>query len=66
MNTIKTPEIKVGKFDSNYPIKKVKIAGVNRETIEAHSKNFKSKLIDFGWMMPIVVSQKGDLIEVLH
>src|SRR5210317_1479690 len=66
MNTIKTPEIKVGKFDSNYPIKKVKIAGVNRETIEAHSKNFKSKLIDFGWMMPIVVSQKGDLIEGHH
>tara|TARA_R110002096_G_scaffold407262_1_gene605690 strand:+ start:154 stop:924 length:771 start_codon:yes stop_codon:yes gene_type:complete len=66
MKTNNTPEIKVGIFDSNYPIKKVKIAGVNRETVEKHSENFKSKLIDFGWMMPIVISNSGDLIEGHH
>ncbi len=65
-NAIKTPVIKVGRFESNYPIKKVKLAEVNRETVEAHSENFKGKLLDFGWMMPIVVSKKGDLIEGHH
>ena len=66
MRTINTPKIKVGKFESNYPIEKVKLAKVNRELIEAHSENFKNKLLDFGWMMPIVISNTGDLIEGHH
>ena len=66
MKTINTIKIKVGKFNPNYPINKLKLAKVNRDLVENHSESFKTKLIDYGWMMPIVVSKKGDLIEGHH
>lgn len=58
--------IKVGKFKSNYLIKNLRFAKVNRDLVQSHAENFKDKLIDYGWMMPIVVSEKGDLIEGHH
>ena len=42
------------------------MAKVNRETKLTHAENFKSKLTDYGWLMPIVVSSKGDVIEGHH
>jgi hypothetical protein len=31
-----------------------------------HAENFKTKLIDYGWMMPIVASVTGDVLEGHH
>lgn len=66
MTTINTTEIKVGKFNPNYPIKKLKFAKVNRDLLQNHSESFKIKLINYGWMMPIVISKKDDVIEGHH
>lgn len=58
--------IKKGKFKPNYPINKLKYAKVNRDMTLNHAENFKTKLIDFGWMMPIVASVTGDVLEGHH
>ena len=58
--------IKKGKFKSNYPINKLKYAKVNRDMALNHAENFKTKLIDYGWMMPIVASVTGDVLEGHH
>ena len=59
-------EIKRGDYNAYYPISELKMATVNRDTVIKHAENFKSKLNDYGWMMPIVVSSKGDVIEGHH
>ena len=61
-----TQEIKRGEHSAYYPISELKMATVNRDVVVKHAENFKSKLNDFGWMMPIVVSSKGDVIEGHH
>jgi hypothetical protein len=61
-----TQEIKRGEYNAYYPISDLKMATVNRDTVTKHAENFKSKLNDYGWMMPIVVSSKGDVIEGHH
>ena len=61
-----TQEIKRGEYNAYYPISELKMATVNRDTVTKHAENFKSKLNDYGWMMPIVVSSKGDVIEGHH
>jgi hypothetical protein len=61
-----TQEIKRGEYNAYYPISKLKMASVNRDTVIKHAENFKSKLNEYGWMMPIVVSSKGDVIEGHH
>ncbi len=66
VNPINPVKIKVGKFNPNYPINKLKVAKVNRDLVENHSESFKAKLIEYGWMMPIVISEEGDLIEGHH
>ena len=58
--------IKKGKFKPNYPINKLKYAKVNRDMALNHAENFKTKLIDYGWMMPIVASVTGDVLEGHH
>ena len=63
---MKTIEIKRGKFNAYYLISDLKVANVNRDLFTKHSEAFKNKLNDFGWMMPIVVSDKGDVIEGHH
>ena len=59
-------EIKRGDYNAYYPLSKLKAAIVNRDTVDKHSDNFKSKLNEYGWMMPIVVSSTGDVIEGHH
>ena len=61
-----TQEIKRGEYNAYYLISELKMAIINRDTVTKHAENFKSKLNDFGWMMPIVVSSKGDVIEGHH
>jgi hypothetical protein len=61
-----TQEIKRGEYNAYYPISELKMATVNRETVNKHAENFKSKLNDFGWMMPVVISSRGDVIEGHH
>jgi len=61
-----TQEIKRGEYNAYYSISDLKMATVNRDTVTKHAENFKSKLNDYGWMMPIVVSSKGDVIEGHH
>ena len=58
--------LKKGKFKPNYPINKLKYAKVNRDMTVNHAENFKTKLIDYGWMMPIVASVTGDVLEGHH
>lgn len=59
-------EFKRGDYEAYYPISKLKPAKVNRDTVEKHANNFKSKLSNFGWMMPVVISSNGDVIEGHH
>jgi len=59
-------EIKRGEYNAYYPISKLKMATVNRDTVTKHAENFKSKLNDFGWMMPVIASSNGDVIEGHH
>lgn len=63
---MRTKQLQSGTYNPSYPIKELKMAKVNRETKQTHAENFKSKLIDYGWLMPIVISSKGDVIEGHH
>tara|TARA_R100000935_G_scaffold2301_1_gene6490 strand:+ start:706 stop:1494 length:789 start_codon:yes stop_codon:yes gene_type:complete len=62
----KTMKLKTGTFDAAYPIKALKMAKVNRETKEKHAENFSKKLSEYGWLMPIIISSNGDVIEGHH
>lgn len=59
-------EIKVGKFDLNYPTKQLKHSTVNRDFVQNHSDSFKSKVEEFGWLVPIIIDQYGNIIEGHH
>jgi len=59
-------EIKRGKYNPYYPLSELKMASINRDTVIKHAENFKLKLKNFGWMMPVVISSKGDVIEGHH
>jgi len=59
-------EIKRGEFNQYYPISELKLASVNRDIFQKHAENFKNKLNDFGWMLPIVITNKGNVIEGHH
>jgi len=63
---MRTTEIKRGEFNAYYSIDKLKMASINRDIFEQHAENFKDKLTTNGWLMPIVVSSKGDVIEGHH
>lgn len=63
---MRTTEIKRGEFNAYYSINKLKMASINRDIFEQHAENFKDKLTTNGWLMPIVVSSKGDVIEGHH
>ena len=63
---MKTKEIKTGKFEANYLIADLKMANVNRDIFKKHCDRFKLKLEKYGWLMPIVVSESGDVIEGHH
>ena len=61
-----TQEIKRGEYNAYYLISDLKVAEVNRDLFLKHAENFKNKLNEFGWMMPIVISKSGDVIEGHH
>ncbi len=61
-----TQEIKRGEYNAYYPIRQVEMATVNRDTVIKYAENFKEKLNDYGWMMPIVISSQGDVVEIHH
>ncbi len=61
-----TQEIKRGEYNAYYPISELKMASVNRDTVTKHAENFKDKLNDYGWMIPVIVSSSGDVIEGHH
>jgi len=52
-----------GTFNQNYPVSKVKYSTVNRDIVQKHSENFLGKVMEFGWLSPIVIDDKGNLIE---
>ena len=56
----------IGQFNAYYPISNLKSAAVNRDLALKHAENFKAKLNEYGWLMPVVVSSKGDVIEGHH
>ncbi len=58
--------IKVGTFQAFYPISEIKFAKVNRDLVESHSENFSKKLLKHHWMIPVTISDKGDLMEGHH
>ena len=59
-------KLKKGTYNPTYPIKDLKLAKINRDISTNHSENFTSKLIEYGWLMPIVISKNGDVIEGHH
>jgi len=61
-----TQEIKRGEFNAYYLISDLKITLVNRDLFIKHAENFKNKLNEFGWMMPIVIAKDGSVIEGHH
>tara|TARA_R110002020_G_scaffold199798_1_gene401706 strand:+ start:9302 stop:10048 length:747 start_codon:yes stop_codon:yes gene_type:complete len=63
---MKTINIKTGLFNPSYSIDKLKMSSLNRDMHETHTNNFSSKLIEYGWMMPIVISKSGDVLEGHH
>jgi hypothetical protein len=63
---MKTTEIKRGEFNAYYEISNLRAAEVNRDLFLKHAENFKNKLNEFGWMMPVVISKNGDVIEGHH
>jgi len=61
-----TQEIKVGKFDVNYPIGNLKQSLVNRDIVKNHSELFSKKITEYGWMSPIIIDTNGNIIEGHH
>ena len=63
---MKTINIKTGLFNPSYSIDKLRMSSLNRDMNETHIRNFNSKLIKYGWMMPVVISKTGDVLEGHH
>ena len=63
---MKNTELQRGQFNPYYEINNLKMAESNRDMMPIHSQNFKSKLNEYGWLMPIVISHNGDVIEGHH
>ena len=63
---MKKTELQRGDFNPYYLIKDLKMAELNRDMMPVHSENFKHKLNEYGWLMPVVVSSTGDVIEGHH
>lgn len=62
MNT-ETLNFKRGTFNQNFPVSQIVYSTVNRDIVEKHSESFAKKVVDFGWLSPIVIDEKGNLIE---
>lgn len=65
-NTTKKDQLKRGIYIPFYPIEDLTLAKVNRDLVEKHANNFKTKLKEYDWLLPIVVSKNGDVLEGHH
>lgn len=63
---MKTQEIKVGTFNGFYSIENLKQSLVNRDIVKNHSELFGKKISEYGWMSPIIIDTKGNIIEGHH
>ncbi len=59
-------EIKKGTFNANFPIADLVQSSVNRDTVSKHSDNFAKKLKNYGWLSPVIIDEKGNIIEGHH
>ena len=67
MNTTKVKnELKRGIYLPFYPINDLKPAKVNRDLFPKHAENFKTKLKENDWLLPIIIAANGDVIEGHH
>jgi len=65
-NTTIDNELKRGVFKPYYLISDLKPAKVNRDLYNSHAENFKHKLKANDWLSPVIISNKGDVIEGHH
>ena len=63
---MRTTKIKTGQFNAYYPISNLKQSLVNRDIVENHSQIFSKKIKEFGWLSPIIIDTKGNIIEGHH
>jgi len=59
-------KIKIGTFVKNYPVNKLIYSTLNRDIVEKHSDSFKNKVVEFGWLVPIIIDHKGYVLEGHH
>ncbi len=57
---------KIGKFISDYPIINLKQSLINRDIVENHTNIFSKKIKEFGWLSPVIIDNKGNIIEGHH
>ncbi len=58
--------IKVGTFQGSYPVSALKFSTVNRDIVKNHASKFIKKISAYGWIVPIVIDSKGNIIEGHH
>jgi len=58
--------LKKGLFEANYPISKLTQSLVNRDIVVKHTEKFAKKLKEFGWLSPVIIDEKGNIIEGHH
>jgi hypothetical protein len=63
---MKTKQIKTGVFVGNYPVSKLKHSLVNRDIVSNHFQQFGKKIEQYGWLSPIIIDEKGNIIEGHH
>lgn len=59
-------EIKTGTFNAKFPIEHLKQSLVNRDIVSKHSDLFGKKISAYGWLSPIIIDEKGNIIEGHH
>ena len=62
----KNRQMRTGKFIAQYPIKDLKQSLVNRDIVSNHSDLFAKKIEEYGWLSPIIIDDKGNIIEGHH
>jgi len=65
-NTKVKNELKRGIYIPFYSIEDLKPAKVNRDLFLKHAENFKTKLKENDWLLPIIIAANGDVIEGHH
>ena len=59
-------EVKTGTFNAKFPIEKLKQSLVNRDIVSKHSDLFGKKISAYGWLSPVIIDEKGNIIEGHH